>query len=120
MVVPLGVSPAHTIYVGDGSSDLHVMHHVNQGDGLTISVSDNASITRVANRTVLSDNALSVLVPILEDSAGWSPAQIREVFEPYGLVVQNWAKARTDWITLDLASELKERNPLTMVGAPLS
>jgi 3-deoxy-D-manno-octulosonate 8-phosphate phosphatase KdsC-like HAD superfamily phosphatase len=29
----LQVSPDRTIYVGDGSSDLHVMLHVNGGDG---------------------------------------------------------------------------------------
>lgn len=97
----LHIRPDHVIYVGDGSSDLHVMHHVNKGDGLTIAVSNSAPITRVAKRTILSDNALSVLVPILEDVAGWSTAEIREVFEPYGLVLQEWAKARTDWLTLE-------------------
>jgi hypothetical protein len=29
------------IYVGDGSSDIHVMLHVNRLDGLTIAVSEN-------------------------------------------------------------------------------
>jgi len=93
------VRPDHTIYLGDGSSDLHVMHQVNQGDGLTIAVSES-QVTRVARRTVLSDNALSVLVPILEETLGWTPAAIREVFEPYGLVLREWGRARTDWLTL--------------------
>ena len=32
----LGVPRERVVYVGDGSSDLHVMLHVNRGDGLTI------------------------------------------------------------------------------------
>src|SRR5450755_2306065 len=60
----LGVSHDHVIYMGDGSSDLPVMMHVNQHDGLTIAVSEAQFITRVARRTVLSDNAMSVLIPV--------------------------------------------------------
>ncbi len=60
-------SPDRTIYVGDGSSDLYVMHHVNSHDGHTVAVSESKSLGRIAKRTVLSENALSVLVPILED-----------------------------------------------------
>ena len=59
----LGISHDQIIYMGDGSSDLPVMMHVNQYDGLTIAVSEAKYITRVAKRTVLSDNAMSVLVP---------------------------------------------------------
>src|ERR1700690_2014798 len=49
------------IYVGDGSSDIHVMLHVNRLDGLTIAVSENRYLSPIAARTVLSDDALSVL-----------------------------------------------------------
>jgi hypothetical protein len=49
---------------------------------------------------VLSDNALSVLVPVLEEIAGWSPSAIRALFESYGLRLQEWEKAHTDWLTL--------------------
>src|SRR5207244_10763302 len=62
----LGISHDQIIYMGDGSSDLPVMMHVNQYDGLTIAVSEAKYITRVARRTVLSDNAMSVLVPLVE------------------------------------------------------
>lgn len=93
------ISPAHTIYVGDGSSDLYVMHHVNSRDGLTIAVSQSKDIGRIAQRTVLSDNATSVLVPVLEEVFGWSAARIRELFEQHGLEVQGWDKIRTDWLT---------------------
>jgi len=59
--------------MGDGSSDIPVMMHVNQHDGLTIAVSEAKFITRVAKRTVLSDSAMSVLVPVLEKVLGWDP-----------------------------------------------
>jgi phosphoserine phosphatase len=96
----LGVSPDHTIYVGDGSSDVHVMLHVNNRDGFTIAVSENKHIARIARRTVLSDNALSVMVPVLEQIVGWKPPAIRRLFESYGLTLHEWEKARTDWVTV--------------------
>ena len=61
----LQITPDRTVYVGDGSSDVHVMLHVNNRDGFTIAVSENQLLSRIAQRTVLSDSALSVLVPIL-------------------------------------------------------
>jgi 2-hydroxy-3-keto-5-methylthiopentenyl-1-phosphate phosphatase len=94
------VSRDRVIYVGDGSSDVHVMMHVNRLDGLTIAVSENRFITQIAARTVLSDNALSVLVPILEDVAGWDGARIRGFFETHGLVLREWDKVRTDSLTI--------------------
>jgi len=38
-------------------------------------------------------------VPILEDVVGWDAVRIRRLFESYGLVLQEWDKARTDWVT---------------------
>ncbi len=95
----LHLRPDYTIYVGDGSSDMHVMQHVNSLDGHTIAVSETKSVGRIARRSVLSDNALSVLVPVLEDIVGWQPPQIRELFSSYGLALQAWDKIRTDWLT---------------------
>ncbi len=100
LATELQVSPDRTIYVGDGSSDLHVMLHVNNGDGFTIAVSEAKHITRIAQRTVVSDNALSVPVPVLEEVVGWDAARIRQLFASCGLVLQEWDKARTDWVTL--------------------
>jgi len=85
--------------MGDGSSDLFVMLHVNSREGYTIAVSEAKFIGRIAKRTVLSDSALSVLVPILEDILQWNSAQIREVFESFGLSLKEWDKSRTDWLT---------------------
>ena len=94
----LQIAPDHTIYMGDGSSDLFVMLHVNSREGYTIAVSEAKFLGRIARRTVLSDSALSVLVPIFEDILTWNSAQIREVFESYGLAIQEWDKTRTDWV----------------------
>jgi HAD superfamily phosphoserine phosphatase-like hydrolase len=107
----LQISPDRTIYVGDGGSDVHVMLHVANRDGLTIGVSEVKHVTRIARRTVLSENALGVLVPVLEEVAGWSAAQIRELFAAHGLTVQEWDKARTDWLTI------REAAPVEMVEA---
>jgi hypothetical protein len=49
---------------------------------------------------VISDDALSVLIPILEEIAGFDPAQIRLVFEEQGLLIQEWDRVRTDWLTI--------------------
>ena len=95
----LQITPDHTIYMGDGSSDVFVMLHVNSREGYTIAVSEAKFLGRIAKRTVLSDSALSVLIPILEDILNWNSAQIREVFESYGLALQQWDKTRTDWVT---------------------
>jgi HAD superfamily phosphoserine phosphatase-like hydrolase len=92
-------SPDRTIYIGDGSSDLYVMHHVNSLEGHTIAVSESVSIGRIAQRTVLSDNALSVLVPVLEDVLHWDNGRIRTFFASFGLTVQEWARVQTDWLT---------------------
>ncbi len=94
------IGPERIVYVGDGSSDVHVMLNVNRRDGFTIAVSPARSIAQIAKRTVLSDDALSVLVPILEEIAGWDTASIRAFFEAQGLMIQEWDRVRTDWLTI--------------------
>jgi phosphoserine phosphatase len=88
------------VYVGDGQSDIPVMLHVNRGDGFTIAASEAREVAHIAKRTVISDDALSVLVPILEEIAGFGPSQIRSLFEDQGLVIQEWDRVRTDWLTI--------------------
>jgi 2-hydroxy-3-keto-5-methylthiopentenyl-1-phosphate phosphatase len=105
----LGVPSDRIVYVGDGSSDIHVMLHVNRGDGLTIAASEARHIAQIARRTVISDDALSVLIPILEEIVGFDPAQIRLVFEEQGLLIQEWDRVRTDWLTI--------RDGSSMLGA---
>src|SRR6202049_3157797 len=97
----LGISHDHIIYMGDGSSDLPVMMHVNQYDGLTIAVSEAKFISRIARRTVLSDNAMSVLVPVLEEVLHWDSPEIRRFFAARGLMLREWDKMRTDMLTIE-------------------
>jgi 2-hydroxy-3-keto-5-methylthiopentenyl-1-phosphate phosphatase len=96
----LGVPTDRIVYVGDGSSDIHVMLHVNRGDGLTIAASETRHIAQIARRTVISDDALSVLIPVLEEIGGYDAGQIRSVFEDQGLLIQEWDRVRTDWLTI--------------------
>ena len=96
----LQISPDHVVYVGDGSSDLHVMLHVNLHDGFTIAVSDARHVAQIAKRTILGGNALAALLPILEEIVGWDRVAIREFFESYGFLIQEWESVRTDWLTL--------------------
>jgi HAD superfamily phosphoserine phosphatase-like hydrolase len=97
----LKVGRDQVVYVGDGSSDIHVMLHVNRYDGLTIAVSEAKYISQIAKRTVLSEDALSVMVPILEEIVGWNSNRIRALFEAYGFTVQEWDKVKTDWLTIE-------------------
>ncbi len=96
----LGIASDRMIYVGDGSSDVHVMLHVNNRDGFTIAVSENKQLARIAQSTVLSDNAFSVMVPILDQLMDWRTAQIRSLFESNGLTLHEWEKERTDRVRI--------------------
>ncbi|TAM83796.1 MAG: haloacid dehalogenase-like hydrolase [Acidobacteria bacterium] len=95
----LQVGADRVVYVGDGSSDVHVMLHVNQREGFTLAVSEARAIAQIARRTVLSEDALSVLVPILEELVGWNRPRIRSFFEEQGLLIQDWDKVQADWLT---------------------
>jgi len=100
----LPISHDRIIYVGDGSSDIHVMLHVNRLDGLTIAVSENPYLTPIARRTILSEDALSVLIPVLEEIVGWNASQIREFFDGHGFLLQEWDKVRTDSLRISRAT----------------
>lgn len=92
--------PDHVIYSGDGSSDIHVMLQLNARDGLTIAVSESPHVSQVAKRTVLSTSAMAVLAPILEEILGWERSRIRSFFEGHGMLIQEWERVRTDWLTV--------------------
>ena len=96
----LGISHDHIIYMGEGSSDLPVMMHVNQYDGLTIAVSEAKFISRVAQRTVLSASGMGVFVPLLERVMNWNSAEIRRFFRSYGFTLLEWDRMRTDILTI--------------------
>jgi HAD superfamily phosphoserine phosphatase-like hydrolase len=96
----LGITSDRMIYVGDGSSDVHVMLHVNNRDGFTIAVSENKQLARIARSTVLSDNAFSIMVPILDQLFDWRMGQIRTLLESNGLALHEWEKERTDRVRI--------------------
>ena len=56
-------------------------------------LTDAAGLTAAAVPT-------AVLAPILEDIAGWNRLRIRNFFESYGIMIQEWDRVRTDWLTL--------------------
>jgi len=107
----LAVPPDRVIYVGNGNSDVHVMLHVNNHDGFTIAVSDNQQLAQIAKRTVLSDNAFGVIVPVLDQILDWRPGAIRELLEQHGLTLNAWEKARADHIQIGAI-------PSTLAPAP--
>jgi len=100
----LGIPDGRVVYTGDGTSDIHVLLHVNQRDGFTVAVSEARDIAQIAKRTVISDDALSVLIPILEDLCDWEVPRIRALLETQNVVIHEWGKVRTDWLTLRPAS----------------
>jgi phosphoserine phosphatase len=100
----LAVGADRVIYVGDGSSDVHVMLHVNNADGFTIAASENRHLARIARATVLGDNAFSILVPILHQVLGMHTPQIRALIESHGMVLHEWERARTDRVEIGEAA----------------
>jgi hypothetical protein len=76
------------------------MLDVNARDGLTIAVSESPHVSQIAKRTVLSTSAMAVLAPILEEVVGWERARIRTFFEAKGMLIQEWQRVRTDWLTV--------------------
>jgi 2-hydroxy-3-keto-5-methylthiopentenyl-1-phosphate phosphatase len=103
----LQISQDRVVYVGDGRSDVHVMLHVNRREGFTIAVSENKLIAPIAERSILSDDSLSVLIPILEEIVGWDAPRIRVFLEARGATIQEWDKVRTDRLIIrhDIAEE---------------
>ncbi len=107
----LQIAPDRVIYVGDGSSDVHVMLHVNSHDGFTIAVSDNQQLARIARSTVLSDNVFSIMVPVLDQILDWRAGEIRELLERNGLTLQAWEKARTDHVQIGVTAPMPAPAP---------
>ena len=94
------IGKGRIVYMGDGSSDMHIMLHVNRLGGLTIAVSENRHLNQVARRTVLSDDALGTTVPILEEILHWDAARIQQAIEAHGCVIQQWDKVHSDSLVI--------------------
>ena len=91
--------PDRTIYIGDGSSDVHVMLHVNNRAGFTIAVSENRQLC--ADRQEHGPQRRRVERDGADARAGarLGDREIRSLFESYGLTLHEWEKARTDRVT---------------------
>ena len=48
---------------------------------------------------------MAVLAPILEEVAGWERYRIRSFFEANGMLIQEWQRVRTDWLTVRPAAD---------------
>ena len=88
------------IYVGDGISDIKVMLHVQVYQGYPIAVSASSYLGHIASRTVISDNALAVLIPILKDLMGYSDDEIREFYADLKIPISEWKRAKVEWVDL--------------------
>jgi HAD superfamily phosphoserine phosphatase-like hydrolase len=100
LVVQRQIGKGRIVYMGDGSSDVHVMLHVNRLGGLTIAVSENRHIKPVAKRTVLSEDALGTMVPILEEILGWDAPRIQKAIEAHGCLIKEWDKISADSLVI--------------------
>uniref|UniRef100_A0A7V4E4D8 phosphoserine phosphatase n=1 Tax=candidate division WOR-3 bacterium TaxID=2052148 RepID=A0A7V4E4D8_UNCW3 len=90
----------NVIYIGDGSSDIHVMLHVNIYGGFTIAVSPSPYLGHISKRTVLSENALAVLCPILEDLFNYTEEEIKDFYAQLGHPIYEWNRAKLEWLTI--------------------
>jgi phosphoserine phosphatase len=98
LAASLGVPRDRMVYIGDGAADVDAMTHVNSHYGFTVGVSQLPE--QVAQHTVISDNACSLLIPVLEQVLGWRRPSIRSVLEKSGLRVDAWQKTRMDTVRL--------------------
>lgn len=97
----LAIGQRKLVYLGDGSSDIHAMLHVNRLGGLTIAVSENRYLTPVARRTVLSDDVLGFTIPILEEILEWDGPRIQATLEARGLLIRSWDKVQADSLVIE-------------------
>lgn len=88
------------IYVGDGSSDVHVMLHVKSYQGYTITVSPAPYMGHICRRSVISDNALAILVPVLQDLLNYDQGRVRKFFEDRRHPILEWNRADTEWLDI--------------------
>lgn len=88
------------IYVGDGSSDVHVMLHIMSYSGYTITVSPSPYMGHICRRSVISDNVLALLVPILEDMLKYDQERVRAYFEGREHPILEWNRTDTEWLDI--------------------
>jgi hypothetical protein len=67
---------------------------------------------------VISDSALAILIPVLEEVVGWDTPRIRELFESKGLLIQQWDKVQTDMLTIVPIGAPAEEGPVVVIEEP--
>jgi phosphoserine phosphatase len=85
------------IYVGDGFSDMYIILYLRTYHGYTIGVTQASYLGNICKKTIISNDALSLLAPILEDILGLSHQEIKEFYEEIGHPIQTWEKAKVEW-----------------------
>ena len=85
------------IYVGDGFSDMYIILYVRTYHGYTIAVTQSSYLGNICKKTIISNDALSLLAPILEDILGCSHQEVKEFYEKIGYPIQTWEKAKVEW-----------------------
>lgn len=88
------------LYVGDGVSDINVMLHLKSLDGYPISASKSDYLGHIARRSVISDDALAYIIPVIEDLLNFDVQEIRKFFLNRNLILQDWKRAKVDWISI--------------------
>jgi hypothetical protein len=83
-----------------------------------VAVSENKYIAPIAKRSILSEDALSPLIPVLEEIVGLTdPVSVRSLFESHGLQIQEWDKVRTDWLKIGEIATKSFANSASKQGA---
>lgn len=85
------------IYVGDGFSDMYIILYVRAYHGYTIGVTPSSYLGNICKKTIISNDSLSLLAPILEDILGFSHQEVKEFYEKMGYPIQTWEKAKVEW-----------------------
>ena len=57
----------------------------------------------------MSDNAFSIMVPVLDQILDWRAGEIRALLERNGLTLQAWEKARTDHVQIGVTAPCRIR-----------
>jgi phosphoserine phosphatase len=98
-----------TIYVGDGFSDMYIIMYVRAYHGYTIAVTPTSFLGHICKKTIISNDALSLLAPILEDILGFSHEEVQAFYEKIGHPLQTWEKAKVEWF--DFGTEKPSGEP---------
>lgn len=93
------------IYVGDGFSDMYTILYVRAYHGYTIAVTPTSYLGSICKKTIISNDSLSLLAPVLEDILGFSHEEVKSFFEKLGYPIQTWEKAKVEWFDFGTGSQ---------------